>query len=42
VEAEVQAIADALEALRDSVALNVVALNLVIERLEAHGLIADN
>ena len=56
VEAEVQAVADALEALRDEVAtyeiaisallvdanLNRTATNALIERLEAHGLVADN
>lgn len=41
-EAETQAIADALEALRDSVALNVTAINAAISALEAQGLIADN
>ena len=42
VEAEVQVIADALEALRDSVALNVIAINACVSALEAQGLIADN
>ena len=42
VEAELQTIADALEALRDEVALNVVAINACISSLEAHGLNADN
>jgi len=40
--ADLTTVADALEALRDEVALNVTAINAVISAMEAHGLIADN
>lgn len=41
-EAETQAIADALETLRDEVALITTAVNAAVSALEAQGLIADN
>jgi ribonuclease HI len=41
-EAETQAIADALEVLRDEAALFGTAINAIISALEAQGLIADN
>ena len=42
VEAEVQAVADGVDTLEDEVTLLRLAVVALIERLEAHGLFADN
>jgi hypothetical protein len=39
---DLDTVAAALATLEDEVALIVTSLNLVIDRLEAHGLVADN